>query len=194
MVRIEGQRILLRDWQLEDLELYHSWMQPGQRWQEFDGPYYGPPSPEEIDRRIDNLRRAIHTGEWSEPRRRLVIADRTTDILLGTVSWYWIGQETNWIAIGISLYDPARWSQGIGYAALGLWCEYLWAAKPEIVRLDLRTWSGNHGMMRLAEKLGFQQEARFRKARIVRGEYYDGLGYGVLREEWRARYPDRFTG
>lgn len=36
--------------------------------------------------------------------------------------------------------------------------------------LDLRTWSGNHGMMRLAEKLGFLQEACFRKARIVRGE------------------------
>ena len=52
--------------------------------------------------------------------------------------------------------------------------------------------SGNHGMMRLAEKLGFLQEARFRKARIVRGEYYDGLGYGVLREEWRACYPEGF--
>lgn len=122
----------------------------------------------------------------------MVIADRASDALIGVAAWYWIGQETNWPAIGIALFDPASWGQGLGYAALGCWCEYLWAALPQIVRLDLRTWSGNYGMMRLAEKLGFQQEARFRKARIVRGDYYDGLGYGVLRDEWRARYPDGF--
>jgi RimJ/RimL family protein N-acetyltransferase len=63
---------------------------------------------------------------------------------------------------------------------------------PHIVRLDLRTWSGNHGMMRLAEKLGYQQEARFRQARIVEGRYYDGLGYGILRAEWETQHPKGF--
>ncbi len=48
-------------------------------------------------------------------------------------------------------------------------------------------------MMRLATKLGYTLEARFRKARIVKGAYYDGLGYGLLREEWRERYPDGFA-
>lgn len=64
---------------------------------------------------------------------------------------------------------------------------------PELARLDRRTWSGNPGMQRLAEKPGYQLEARFRKARIVKGAFYDGLGYGVLREEWRARYPRGFA-
>ncbi len=45
---------------------------------------------------------------------------------------------------------------------------------------------------RLAEKLGFVEEARFRKARVVQGEEYDSLGFGVLREEWQARYPNGF--
>jgi len=48
-------------------------------------------------------------------------------------------------------------------------------------------------MMRVAEKLGYQLEARFRHARIVNGRYYDGLGYGVLREEWARRYPRGFA-
>jgi RimJ/RimL family protein N-acetyltransferase len=61
--------------------------------------------------------------------------------------------------------------------------DLLFREHPEIVRLDMRTWSGNTRMMRLAEKLGFKLEACFRKARIVNGEYYDGLGYGLLREE-----------
>ena len=194
MLRIKGQRVDLRDLRLDDLELYHAWMQPGQRWQEFNGPYYPQPSPEKVTELVERQRQRILSGDWPEPRMHLVVANRNGDMLLGTVNWYWIGQETDWLAIGISLYDPATWGQGIGYAALGMWCEYLWTAMPQIARLDLRTWSGNYGMIRLAEKLGFQREACFRKARIVRGEYYDGLGYGVLREEWRERYPQGFGG
>jgi putative hydrolase of HD superfamily len=48
-------------------------------------------------------------------------------------------------------------------------------------------------MMRLAGKLGFLEEARHRKARIVNGRYYDSMGYGILREEWETRYPDGFA-
>ena len=95
--------------------------------------------------------------------------------------------------MGIGIYDPSRWGKGIGYEALGLWAEHLFATNPEYVRLDLRTWSGNERMMRLAVRLGFRLEARFRNARIVDGEYHDALGYGVLREEWDARYPDGFS-
>ena len=47
-------------------------------------------------------------------------------------------------------------------------------------------------MIHLAEKIGFQEEARFRMARIVKGEYFDGLGYGILREEWQQHYPNGF--
>lgn len=194
MLHMQGQRVDLRDWRLDDLESYRAWAQPSQRWQEFDGPYYPHPSPVAVDGNVEGLHQRILSGDWPDPRTRLAIADPATGALLGTVNWYWIGRETNWLAIGIALYDPTSWGKGLGYEALGRWCDYLWAAMPEIVRLDLRTWSGNHGMMRLAEKLGFQQEACFRKARIVRGDYYDGLGYGMLREEWRERYPRGFGG
>lgn len=89
--------------------------------------------------------------------------------------------------------NPAAWGHGIGYEALGLWCDYLFKVMPTLARLDLRTWSGNPGMMRLAQKLGYKEEACFRKARIVRGRYYDRPGYGMLREEWDARYPGGFV-
>jgi putative hydrolase of HD superfamily len=142
---------------------------------------------------VERFRQAITSQEWPDLRPRVAIADFTDDSLLGTVSRYWISQETNWPAIGISIYDPVNWRKGLGYEALGLWCQYLFDNEPNFVRLDLRTWSGNIGMIRLAEKLGFQQEAVFRMARIVDGEYYDGLGYGILRTEWDARYPEGFS-
>lgn len=86
-----------------------------------------------------------------------------------------------------------HWGQGKGYETLGLWSDYLFHNEPQFVRLDLRTWSGNIGMMKLALKVGYKEEARFRMARIVNGEYYDGLGYGILRSEWETLYPDGFT-
>jgi hypothetical protein len=121
------------------------------------------------------------------PRQNLIVAEANSNRLIGQVSRYWISEETDWLAAGIVIYNPTLWSKGYGTEAPGLWTSYLFTAFPRIVRLDLQTWSGNDGMMRVANKLGYQFEWRFRKARIVAGEYYDALGYGVLREEWEQR-------
>jgi RimJ/RimL family protein N-acetyltransferase/aminoglycoside phosphotransferase (APT) family kinase protein len=189
---IHGKRLHLRDWQLDDLPILNHWLQPGHRWQALDGPYYPSLTAEQIPTYLENLRQQIENDSWPTPRHRLVIADPDTQQLRGQVSWYWQSVETNWLSVGIVLYDPALWQQGLGYEALGLWCQHLLQTMPELVRLDLRTWSGNSGMMRLAEKLGFREEARFRDARIVEGHYYDAMGYGILRREWQERYPDGF--
>ncbi len=192
MVSIDGRKIRLRAIRQGDLETYRHWNQPGQQWQALDGPYYPPMTVAEVDELIEKITARIVANDWPPVRTRLVIADRADYRLVGMVSRYWISEETNWAALGIVIYDPANWGQGIGYEALGLWTDYLFQQQPDWVRLDLRTWSGNHGMMRLAEKLGYQAEARFRNARIVDGDYYDGLGYGVLRTEWQDLYPAGF--
>ena len=193
-LRLPGTKVVLRDFGLDDLETYGQWLGPGHEWQTLDGPYYPRPDAAGVARLIERVRQRIEAGEWPTPRERLAIADATSDRLVGMVSRYWQSRETDWLSVGVVLFDPTTWRQGLGYEALGLWCDHLWTALPELVRLDLRTWSGNVGMMRLAEKLGFEQEACFRKARRVQGRHYDGLGYGVLREEWAARYPEGFPG
>lgn len=184
---------MLRDWRLDDLERFAFWLDPDQRWHALDGPYYPKLPRDQIPAAIARRREVIVAGNLPDPRTSLVIANRAMDALLGQVTWYWESEETHWLSVGIVLYDPETWGKGLGYEALGLWGDYLLGAMPELARLDLRTWSGNTGMMRLAEKLGFREEARFRMARIVDGIYYDGMGYGVLREEWDARYPNGFA-
>jgi putative hydrolase of HD superfamily len=191
--RLPGIKISLRDWRVDDLNTHARWLAPGQRWQELDGPYYPGPTLDEIPALIARQRVGIEAQQLPRPRSSLVIAHGQTDAPLGLVNWHWESVETHWPLIGILVYDPAHWQQGYGYEALGLWGDYLFRELPQIVRLDLRTWSGNQGMMRLALKLGFVEEARFRQARIVKNAYYDGLGYGVLRSEWTARYPNGFA-
>ena len=191
-VSLEGRRVRLRDWSHTDLEAYACWLRPGHRWQEFDGPYYRQTTEAEVPSLIETVRRRIADADFPNPRARLIVAEPGNNQMIGQVSRYWISEETNWLAAGIVIYDPALWGQGLGYEALGLWTNHLFHSLPRIMRLDLQTWSGNTGMMRLAEKLGYQLEGRFRMARIVKSEYYDAMGYGILREEWNALYPFGF--
>lgn len=192
-LRIPGSQIYLRDWKLDDLEQYAAWMVPGQPWKELDGPYYPLPNAETVAATIAHMRNQIKEENFPTIRSVLVISDKISDKLIGIVSWNWESQETHWPTVGIVIFDPAYWQQEYDFEAMGLWSEYLFFSLPTIARLDLRTWSGNKRMMALADKLGYQQEACFRKARTVHGTYYDGLGYGILREEWAARYPQGFS-
>lgn len=187
LIELQGKRVRLRDWTLDDLEPYAHWLQPGHRWQELDGPYYAKTTAEEIPSIVERIRGRIESGKLASPRLNLIIAEPKQNRLIGQVSRYWISEETNWLAAGIVIYDPDNWAKGYGSDALSLWTSYLFDAMPQIVRLDLQTWSGNSGLMGVASKLGFQLEGRFRRARIVGGAYFDSLGYGILREEWQAR-------
>lgn len=192
MIMLKGMSIVLRDWRLDDLDHHAYWLRPGHRWKEFDGPYYEGPAEDEIPAIIEHTREIIESGVLPRPRTSLVIDSQASNTLLGIVTWWWESIETYWPQVGIAIFDPSCWGRGMGYEALGLWTDYLFHELPQVVRMDLRTWSGNIRMMRVAEKLGYREEARFRNARIVNGVYYDGLGYGVLREEWATYYPAGF--
>ena len=181
---VQGKKVILRDWKVADFTAYRYWHKGKHKWMKFNGPYYPQKTEQEIETSIQTIKNQLETGNFPKIRRRLVIADSKTNTLIGTVNWYWQSEETNWISVGIAIYDNKYWGKGIGFETLYIWCQYLFTNFTKIVRLDLRTWSGNIGMMKLAEKLGFTLEARFRKARIVDGKYYDSIGYGILRAEW----------
>ena len=76
-----------------------------------------------------------------------------------------------------------NWGKGYATEAIALWTKMVFAQLPDIWRIDMATWSGNVGMMKVAEKVGYTLEGRFRKARIVDNKYYDSLRYGILRED-----------
>ncbi|MCA9913211.1 MAG: GNAT family N-acetyltransferase [Anaerolineae bacterium] len=190
----EGKQIQLRDMQAEDVEEWARWQTSDAHWKTLDAPYYHQEESRPLEEIAqEQLAKLARNADRPRPHRVAAIARAEDNSYLGMVSWYWISQETYWPALGIVIYDPANWGKGYGYEALGLWSQYLLDANTQFVRLDLRTWSGNKGMMRLAEKVGYMLEARFRKARIVNEQYYDGIGYGLLRDEWQQRYPQGFA-
>ncbi|SJL83825.1 GNAT family N-acetyltransferase [Vibrio palustris] len=102
---------------------------------------------------------------------------------VGTVSYYWESRESRWLDIGIVIYDPDYWAQGVGYNALILWISHLFE-EFDLPRIGLSTWSGNIQMLRCAHKLGLKEEGRVRCVRYYQGQYYDNVFMGVLKEEW----------
>lgn len=178
--------IRLRKIEKEDLPDYQYWRLPGHKYHELNGPYFRKDTKEEVAQAIDALACQLEQDHNDPlPQKRMIT--NAQNELLGEVNWYWKSEETNWLEIGVVIFDEQNWGQGIGYAAMKLWIAEMFAAKEDIVRIGLTTWSGNLGMMKLAEKLGLQKEAHYRKARIVQGEYYDSVSYGILREEWEGR-------
>ena len=105
--------------------------------------------------------------------------------LIGTVSYYWEHKPSKWLEMGIGIYNPTYWNGGYGTRALTLWIDHLFETMP-LVRVGYTTWSGNHRMIKVGEKLGMQMEARLRKCRFYNNEYYDSIRMGLLREEWES--------
>lgn len=103
---------------------------------------------------------------------------------IGTVGSYWIDKNTNWLEIGIVIYNSDYWESGIGTEVFQLWIDYLFK-KDFVHRLGISTWSGNKRMIKLAQKVGMREEARIRQARSVNGQYFDAIKMGILKCEWR---------
>lgn len=177
-------QVYLRDLQEKDIEKYLYWNHPSREFHDWNGPYFIRETIEELKTRVNSLLKAIRENKSPVLESKKAIIDEITEELVGEVNWYWKSKETNWMEVGLVIFNEDYWGKGIGTKALSLWITEQFVNHPEIVRLGLTTWSGNIGMIKVAEKLGMQKEAVYRKARIVNGKYYDSVSFGVLRDEW----------
>ncbi len=175
--------LYIRHFQHKDLEQFAHLIQPERLYHAFNGPYYPRQSKDEIDVFINKIKKRIDAGLVPIDNKKAVV-DKRNESLIGLVNWYWKSKETNWMEIGIVIFNEAYWGQGLGTTILPLWIDEIFATFPELVRIGLTTWSGNDRMISLATKLGLEQEACYKKARIVDGEYYDSLSFGILKSEW----------
>lgn len=176
--------IKIRKMEEKDLDAFYYWNNPSREFHKYNGPYFKKDNLEALSAKVNQWRLEFTDGVEDIRPDAMMIVDAETDELIGQVGCYWKSIETNWLEVGLVIFNEGYWGQGIGYDALKIWINYQFKIKTEIIRIGLSTWSGNIGMIKLAEKLNLKKEAVYRKARIVNGEYYDSISYGILREEW----------
>ncbi len=181
-IRLTGEKVILRDLKESDIPTLYYWNYEAEDREHlnWNGPYKDVEEKTYEEFYKEHLP-LLETGKSSEIRNKLVI--EVNGALIGTVGWYWVDQDTNWLENGIVIYDSEYWSGGYGTEAFRLWTDYIFE-QSDVERVGIATWSGNERMMRLASKTGMKEEGRIRKARIVKGAYYDSIKMGMLREEW----------
>jgi len=156
---------LFRLWEL-------SFKEDKPEWKKWDAPYY--------DHKSKTYEEFLETKYVDRDDYWAIEVDGKIN---GIVGYYWEHKPSLWSEIGITIYDPAYWSGGIGTKAMTMWIQHLFNTMP-LVRVGYTTWSGNDRMIKVGEKLGFTMEARIRKVRYWNGVYYDSIRMGMLREEW----------
>src|SRR5699024_1432591 len=144
-------------------------------WKRWDAPYF----PHEA-KAFEEFIEEIGPG-WIGKENFWVIT--SNGIVCGIVSYYFEDEQSHWLEMGIVLHESGSWNKGIGTRALKLWMGHIFNHL-SVARVGITTWSGNHRMIRVGEKLGMKREAQIRKVRFYEGNYYDSIRMGILREEW----------
>jgi len=144
---------------------------------DFDGPYYSHDLSSLIAKRGNCLESTL-----SAPYKYLEI-ETTDGIHLGWVNLSHQKDHPHISEIGIVIVEDNYWNLGLGTEAFILWINYIFEAW-ELTRIGFSTWSGNERMIAVGKKLGFIEEARIRKARVVKEKFYDSIKMGILKEEW----------
>ncbi len=174
----------LRNLKEKDLEDYEYWNQPCREFHKWNGPYYPKLSSEELKLSINKLREQLKNNNEIELPNKKIISNKENDEIIGEVNYYWKSQETNWLEVGIVIFNENYWGKSLGEKALRMWINEIFEKFPQIVRIGLSTWSGNKRMVALRQKLGLKKEADYKNARIVDGKYYDSLSFGILKADW----------
>ncbi len=156
-----------------------------QAWKAYDAPFYSFEYQSKWQFYF-NLYRRLKQGKTA----RVIEYDGK---LVGYLTYYWQDEHTRWLDVGITLFSPDDWGKRIGRKALIFWISHVFKQINYLVRIGLTTWSGNPRMMKCAERIGMKCEGKIRKVRYYKGQYYDCVTYGILREEWQSLSDEALT-
>lgn len=176
----QGERVNLRRWVSADIDPYLRWMTQGE-WLLFDAPWEENVVDEERYRKW--FLEQLDSGDKSRLNNRAVITT-LDNFPLGWVNRYREKNNPNALFVGIDICEDKYLDRGLGTEALLLWVDHLFTVS-KIHRLGLDTWSFNHRMIRVAEKVGFVYEGCQREIRRWQGEWLGAVHFGLLREEWQ---------
>jgi [ribosomal protein S5]-alanine N-acetyltransferase len=154
--------VRLRQWHPDDAEWYagHSRDPEIQRW-----------TTEPPDLTAAAVRVAIERAV-ADRLVALAITDAVTGELLGNLALSPAAELSYWVA-------PAARGRGVATRAVRLLLDWAWASGVD--RVELHAHVDNVGSQVVAERAGFRRERVERAARVVKGETWDVVWYGLDR-------------
>jgi RimJ/RimL family protein N-acetyltransferase len=183
MIIASGQKVILRDANVSDVEDYVQWMKRGE-WIQFDAPWEAVwQSMTDAQLRTSFSERFLH--DLPLPRKRALIATKEQRAL-GWVNRYGEKKYPGAWSIGIDICEDDYLNRGYGTETVSLWVDYLFS-NSDVHRIGFDTYSFNPRMVSVGKKLGFVHEGTDREVVYWKGSWLDRLHFGMLRREWEKR-------
>jgi RimJ/RimL family protein N-acetyltransferase len=135
---------------------------------------------EEVERFIAQ----INTTEFNTPGTWFQIAIRhhETGQLLGDIAIHFLTDAPQQVELGFTISSKCQ-RQGYATEAVQGLLQYLFQ-DCEKHRVTASVDPRNHASLALLQKVGFKQEAHFRKSLWFKGEWVDDIIYAILRSEF----------
>ncbi|MDN5977441.1 GNAT family N-acetyltransferase [Acidipropionibacterium jensenii] len=163
---VEDDLIWLWHWNVEAVD---------PEWKKWDGPYFGDQDDRSYSEFAHDWRPRVRSGD-----RAIITVEGHR---CGFVNRFEIEPAGGgWWELGLVIFEPRLWGQGIGHRALSSWTRQTFQETDAHV-LTLTTWSGNTRMMRCAEQLGYTVSARIPEARSWNGRRWDSITMSLLRNQ-----------
>ncbi len=183
-MQITYKDIILRDYRESDISDDIRWMNVDVAWIRADTPWAPIEKVDPEEFRAD-MKAYLAGLADNELRWRMEIEVEGRHI--GFVSSYLLDEHYEWVpptetgdplsfhrGLAIAICASDMWDKGYGTRALKAFMEY-YRQESGITEFYLETWSGNHRMLRCAEKLGFRPCKREPGVHTVSGKKYDAL-------------------
>lgn len=180
MGRIEGNRVILREYERDDLPYLMEWMNDESTIRNLSSMFMYPRSEEQALSWIEMCRKG-----FDQHSLHLVIGDKPKRSFLGQIDLLNIQWTNRSATLGIVLGPRA---QGMGYgsdaitALLGFAFDQM-----NLRRIELEVFERNQRAITCYERCGFTHCGRRRQANYSDGEYQDVLLMDILQQEYEGR-------
>jgi RimJ/RimL family protein N-acetyltransferase len=178
MPRIYGKRIMLREYQKEDLEPIRQWVNEPEVADQLSDIFLYPHTLNQTENWLNSRLNESNT-------KGFVIADSQTGAYFGQIDLIQIDWKNRCTTLGIVIGNPEKRGKGYGTEAILLLEEFVFK-RLNLNKLELDLHDYNTRAYRCYQKCGFKEEGRFREKFFIDGRYTDMIAMGILKREYEG--------
>jgi RimJ/RimL family protein N-acetyltransferase len=178
MPRVLGEKVMLREYQKEDLTYIREWVNDPEITDNLSDIFLHAHS-------LNETENFLHTilENKSENQIYFVIADKQTGNYIGQIDIIRINWKNRVAEFGIVIGKKDVLGKGIGTDAIKL-LQYFVFERLNLNRLQLSLHDYNERAYKCYLKCGFIEEGRSRQSFFINGHYTDRIFMGILRDEY----------